>query len=300
MLNGTKAQKAWFDNDALKGKVSRLVIDEAHLIWLWGLRRSEEKSSAHLSRTEAPMRMDYGELWRRLKTFDCPVIAVSGSLPCPAMKRVLDILKIEDDDRVVHVSADLYRPNLRLIRTPMSGGVLQAADAERLFAGRTDLASVPQSLHYSNTRGHTGQTLAKMHAAGKLRVTADSPLARRFHSNTSDSDKALVLADFPQNRTAAVAATSALGLGIDWNVSLVFQYGMCGVADLMQRWGRAGRDSRSTALCVLYTQCGTRKAARSEAAEDVAMSNLAETPVCLWAAILRYFEYVLTRIGNNE
>ena len=143
------------------------------------------------------MRMDYGELWRRLKALNCPVIAVSGSLPRPAMKQVLHSLKIEDDERVVHVSTDLYRPNLRLIRTPMSGGVLQAADAERLFAGRTDLVSIPQSLHYSNTRGHTGQTSSRMHAAGKMRATANSPLARRFHSNTSDFDKALVLADFP-------------------------------------------------------------------------------------------------------
>ena len=295
MLNGTRAQTAWFDNNALKGKVSRVIIDEAHLIWLWGLRRSEDKSSSHLARTEAPMRMDYGELWRRLKALDCPVIAVSGSLPRPAMRQVLRSLKIEDDERVQHVSTDLYRPNLRLIRTPMSGGISQAVDAERLFAGRLDFASMPQSLHYSNTRGHTGQTLSRMHAAGKVRVTAESSLARRFHSNTSDFDKALVLADFPQHRTAAVAATSALGLGIDWNVSIVFQYGMCGVADLMQRWGRAGRDSRHSALCVAYSQAGSRRVAKGDAAEDVAMSNFAQTPVCLWAAILCYFEYVLDR-----
>ena len=74
-----------------------------------------------------------------------------------------------------------------------------------------------------------------------------------------------------------MAATSALGLGIDWNVDLVFQYGMCGVADLMQRWGRAGWDSTRPALCVLYTRRWSRKAAKGEAAEDVAMSNLVVT-----------------------
>ena len=106
-------------------------------------------------------------------------------------------------------------------------------------------------------------------------------------------------------RVATLLATTALGAGLDWNfVRMVFRLGAAEPTQVMQEFGRGGRDGEKS-LCWLFVEDASSSLVVKEKLKmnewkaggerqgqemtpDEAMVVFAHTPVCLWVAMTLY------------
>lgn len=136
------------------------VVDEAHVIYSWGLMESGKarKLSCHKqTQDRAFFRPSYGKLGDRLMaTNKVPLILLSATFPPVAIQEIMKSLKIVDGNMNL-IQGELTRPEIRLIRLPMTRPLISANDLALIFPKKDPVtnADIPPTLIYSGTQNAT-------------------------------------------------------------------------------------------------------------------------------------------------
>ncbi|KAH9814072.1 P-loop containing nucleoside triphosphate hydrolase protein [Melampsora americana] len=279
------------------------VIDEAHLIYYWGLVASGHlKHSACFKNLQdtGVFRPSYGNLFSRLlASEEAPILLMSATCRPKAMDAIKRNLRLGEHNLEVRI-AELVRPEIRLIRVMMQHPLKSAKDLKPFFGNARLIPDedLPPTLLYSGTQNGTWETLCAVNEGrGHPERSSDgnSTCARRYHAATGTDDKTDRASDFVACNFAVICCTMALGLGQNWKlVRRVVVIGRMDPAAVVQMIGRCGRDKRPGVGVMLVEQKRGGVGAKNDLKEfgppelmsdDERMDALAITPVCLRVAI---------------
>ncbi|EFP79530.2 uncharacterized protein PGTG_05851 [Puccinia graminis f. sp. tritici CRL 75-36-700-3] len=286
-----------FFSEEFQDILSLVVVDEAHMIYLWGLVASKQsKSLIIFARLEdqAVFRPGYGHLGTRIMaTNNIPVLLLSATCRPVSVSAITTSLMLQPSD-INMIDGELTRPEIRLVRVTMQSTLSSCDDLLRIFAPNNLISagdSVPMII-YSGTRNWTFQVMKVVNEARNTPKHEYDPhdgFIRRYHSVTSDEDKLRVMDDFGCGKVPVISATMALGLGQNLKrVRCVVHMGRGDPAAIGQMVGRCGRDG-NVGLGLLFME-PTRKNGRNafsdfdvgmDQNDDARMDALAVTTVCL-------------------
>ncbi|PLW42578.1 hypothetical protein PCASD_05306 [Puccinia coronata f. sp. avenae] len=293
--------KIWEDvyfSSAFQNRLSLVVIDEAHMIYIWGLVKSGP--GKHLAKMYGRQqdvgifRPSYGNLGGQLQSRNnIPILLLSATCRPIAVKAIKESLRL-DDSEIDILRGELTRPEIRIIRVQMDYSLSSCLDLIKVFPSINDVRNedlIP-ALVYSGSRIKTLTAMEVISRAREIPGDAFNPhstCARRYHSCTGDRDKVDCVAGFSNGDFPIFSCTMALGLGQNWKrVRMVTHLGRGDPASIIQMVGRAGRDGRP-GLAVLFVEKNRRNGKNSLDAfvtgapqiDDDQMDALAITPVCL-------------------
>jgi len=248
---------------SFQNRLALVVIDEAHMIYVWGLVESgTAKSSvaAHLRFGDFGIfRPSYGKLGPQLLfRNDKPILLLSATCWPVAVEAIKASLKLTDSS-VDIIRGELTRPEIRIIRVTMANSLASALDILKIFSSKSDVpdASMVPTLVYSGSRNRTLTVLEVIDRARETPGGAfipNSTCTRRFHSCTGEADKITCVDDFAQGKFPVISCTMALGLGQNWKqVRLVSHMGSGDPASIGQMIGRCGRDGKQ-GLAVMFVE----------------------------------------------
>ncbi|EHS63911.1 uncharacterized protein PGTG_20892 [Puccinia graminis f. sp. tritici CRL 75-36-700-3] len=164
-----KIWDAVYFSSKFQNRLALVVIDEAHMVYIWGLVASGQgkKAAAILIRYQdiGIFRPCYGNLgghllFRNNKT----ILLLSATCRPVAIKAIKASLKL-DDDHVDMIHGELTRPEIRIIRIPMEKSLASSLDLIKLFPSASDVSNsdlVP-SLVYSGSRNRTLTVMEVIH-----------------------------------------------------------------------------------------------------------------------------------------
>ncbi|EFP83352.2 uncharacterized protein PGTG_08538 [Puccinia graminis f. sp. tritici CRL 75-36-700-3] len=296
LLNNPIFRDIYFDTN-FQSRLSLVVVDEAHMVYVWGLVASGESKglNSHSRHGERGVfRPGYGELAARLMANNgTPLLMMSATCRPIAIRKILESFKL-NMDMVEFVRAELTRPEIRILRINMKYSLASSDDLAGLYSSQeqTPDSEIIPTLIYSTTKNLTGQVLEVLNRARESHHGEDDPFskfARRYHSATGDLDKSDVINDFTNGVFPVVSSTMALGLGQNWKrVRSVIHMGRGDPASICQMLGRCGRDGKP-GLAIMFVE-PNRKNGKNCVADftnvkfqndDDRMDALAITPVCL-------------------
>jgi superfamily II DNA helicase RecQ len=315
-LNNEMFTELYF-NTKFQGCLVLNVVDEAHMIYSWGLVASgkAKKSSAHKQHQDkALFRPSYGDMGSRLMATESSLLLMLSATCQPlAVKAILKCLQIPKENmRFVH--AKLTRPEIRILRFAMGHSLKSTHDLLEMFGPQDDTPNecLPPTLVYSGTQNATLQVMkvinhARQTTTGKF--NPNSTLIRRYHSCTGDLDKEDTVNGFEKKEFPMISCTMALGLGQNWKrVCRVFHMGRGDPSSICQMMGCCGRDGKP-GIAVLFmepkrwfginnTNAVTKP---NKQLDDTRMDCLAITPMCLRIAFSMdnlYVEFCLASLVN--
>ncbi|KAA1131707.1 ATP-dependent DNA helicase sgs1 [Puccinia graminis f. sp. tritici] len=293
-----KIWEAVYFSRKFQNRLALIVVDEAHMIYIWGLVESGhgKKAAAILLRFQdiGIFRPCYGNLGGHLLFRDNkPILLLSATCRPVAIEAIKKSLKLNNEDIDV-IQAELTRPEIRLIRIPMEKSLASSLDLIKVFPSAHDVgnADLVPTLVYSGSRNRTLTVMEVVDRARETPLSCMDPhntCVQRFHSCTGDLDKVRCVDQFANGTFPIISATMALGLGQNWKrVRMVAHMGRGDPAQIAQMLGRCGRDGRM-GLGLMFVEKTrrsgkntvnqfTRGAAQSD--ED-RIDALAITPVCL-------------------
>jgi ATP-dependent DNA helicase RecQ len=204
--------------------VSLLAVDEAHCISEWG--------------------HDFRPSYRRVRAIrealGQPQTVALTATATPAVRRdIEEQLGLREPAIVV---SGFDRANLRWHVVPTKN------DAQKDATLCTLLERVPgPAIIYASTRKAVDRVALMLDRAGVS--------ARAYHAGLDDDERRDVQDAFLSERTRAIVATNAFGMGIDKaNVRLVVHYAMPGSLEAYyQEAGRAGRDAGPSECVLLHS-----------------------------------------------
>ncbi|KAA1125442.1 hypothetical protein PGTUg99_012425 [Puccinia graminis f. sp. tritici] len=278
-----------------------IVVDEAHMVYLWGLVASKHsKTLIIFARLEdqAIFRPAYGHIGTRLMATDnVPILLLSATCRPEAVSAITSCLMLQPGDLSM-IDGELTRPEIRFIRVYMESTLSSCDDLLRIFAPHTTTPAkeaVPMII-YSGTRNRTFQVMRVVNEARDTPKHEYDPLdgfIRRYHAVTGDDDKQRTISDYGEGAVPVISATMALGLGQNLKrVRCVIHMGRGDPAAIVQMVGRCGRDG-NVGLGLLFME-PTRKNGRNDVSEfgpgrtqddDGRMDALAVTKCCLRIAL---------------
>jgi superfamily II DNA helicase RecQ len=142
-----------------------VVVDEAHLIYHWGMVKSarRKKKSSALGRHEdrGIFRPSYGNLYSNLQARNgAPILLLSATCPPRPLRAIQRNLRL-DSTKLVILQGELTCPEIRIICVFMKGSMTLFTDLEDLYSPISDIPNkkVVPSLIYFSTRRKTGQVL---------------------------------------------------------------------------------------------------------------------------------------------
>lgn len=209
--------------------VSLLVIDEAHCISTWGhdFRPSYRRILDAVTR--------FGELRPELR-----VLALTATADARTERDVADLLGAGGAPLAVHRQG-MDRPNLSLAVTPVQG---LAAKLETLLAVMRGVEGC--AVLYCATRDQT-EIVAGYLAANGVPVVA-------YHAGLEPTRKRQLQEGFTTGAIPMIAATNALGMGIDKpDIRFIAHVDVPGsITAYYQEVGRAGRDGQAATGLLLF------------------------------------------------
>ncbi|KAA1110508.1 ATP-dependent DNA helicase sgs1 [Puccinia graminis f. sp. tritici] len=299
-LNSKLFKSIYFSSE-FQNRLALVVVDEAHMIYIWGLVESSTAKhlmSAHFCHEDSGIfRPSYGKLGAQLLfRNNQPILLLSATCRPVAVDAIMNSLKLNDQS-VDILRGELTRPEIRMVRVPMENSLASGLDVIKLFPSSIDVSDsemVP-CLVYSGSRN---QTMTVLDVISRARETPGSTMlpnsscARRFHSCTGEEDKITTVDDFAEGKYPVISCTMALGLGQNWKrVCIVAHMGRGDPASICQMIGRCGRDGKP-GLAVMFVEKSRRggknrldQFTRGAAQNDLdRMDAMAITPVCLRVA----------------
>ncbi|EFP82689.2 uncharacterized protein PGTG_08885 [Puccinia graminis f. sp. tritici CRL 75-36-700-3] len=263
-LNNKLWDTVYFSTE-FQQRLALVVVDEAHMIYLWGLVQSNgRRVNAVFIRLEdiGIFRPSYGKLALHLQCRNkAPILMLSAT-------------------------CELSRKEIRIIRIKMNFSLRSNLDLLNVFPTKKKLSDddlVP-TLIYSGTRARTLTVLQVLDMARGTPQNCLDPnntLARRFHACTGDKDKVDVVEGFSKGQFPIISSTMALGLSQNWKrVRCVIHMGRADPANIMQMIGRCGRDGKD-GLAILFVE-GNRKGGKNSiddvVVQAVVRNKTAKTP----------------------
>ncbi|KAG1669021.1 hypothetical protein FOA52_000615 [Chlamydomonas sp. UWO 241] len=262
------------------GLLSRIVIDEAHCVSIWG----------------HDFRPDYKALGSMRKSYPgVPIMAATAT----ATEQVrADILKTLGMRGARVFTGSFFRSNLRFTVVDKQSGV-DDNDRPQPFAQLIDYileqGEGACGIVYCLSRDES-ETVARMVRAGGIS-------AAHYHAGMNPKARQDVQNSWRAGATQVVVATIAFGMGIDKpNVRFVVHFTMSkAVEGYFQEAGRAGRDGIDSECIVFYSprdkprlmnliRMGPRKSAAASAAQLETMIDYCEQEKrCRHDILLRYF-----------
>ncbi|OAV93326.1 hypothetical protein PTTG_00926, partial [Puccinia triticina 1-1 BBBD Race 1] len=238
-----------FFSEEFQARLSLIVVDEAHMVYMWGLVESGESKqlNSHGKHQDiTAFRPCYGQLAEQfMATFRVPILLQSATCRPIAVKAILRSLKLKEDE-VTFVRGELSRKEITILRVTME-----------------------QSM------------------ASPLTMQVFT-FARRYHLCTGDKAKEELVNHFVNGAFPVISSTMALGLGQNWQrVARVVHVGRGDPATLFQMIGQCGRGG-NPGLAILFVE-QTRKNGKNDLSDfenpefqndDDRMDALAITPVC--------------------
>jgi len=205
-----------------RARISLFAVDEAHCISEWGHN----------------FRPDYLKLAERARELAAERVLALTATATPAV--VADIragFGIEEVDAVV---TGFYRPNLKLLTTPV-----KAADRDAKIVERLRECPAGSTIVYV-TLQRTALRIAALLARAGLP-------ARPYHAGMSAEERVAVQEWWAGSAESIVVATIAFGMGIDKaDVRYVYHYNLPkSLESYSQEIGRAGRDGNES-ICELF------------------------------------------------
>jgi superfamily II DNA helicase RecQ len=296
-LNNLTFVNIYFSNE-FQTKLVLVVVDEAHMIYSWGLVENGQRHLKTLVRhqDQSPFRPSFGSLSAQLLTKNlAPILLMSATCRPPAIEAIKKNLKLLDN-HIDLLKSELTRPEIRIIRILMNHSLKSCLDILQIY-GLKELVpdeDVVPALIYTGTRA---LTLTVLEVLDKARGTPNlgsnlapySTFARRYHACTGDLDKQDAINGFSKGKIPILACTLALGMGQNWKlVRQVVHMGRGDPSLICQMIGRCGQDGRP-GLAIMFVEQNRPKGKNKvdeftpgqiQSDED-RMDALAVTPVCL-------------------
>ena len=215
-----------FNNERFLSLLSRcriplFAVDEAHCISEWG----------------HAFRPDYLKLARAAKKLGVPrVLALTATATPKVLEDVGRAFRVPVENRVV---TGFYRPNLKVLTSPVSAGERDALLLERLASPRRPKG--PTIVYV--TQQKEAERVAELLSEGGFE-------ARPYHAGMDPEERAGVQEWWGAAEGGIVAATIAFGMGIDRaDVRYVYHFNLAkSLEGYSQEIGRAGRDGKASVV----------------------------------------------------
>lgn len=215
-----------------RGGLTRLVIDEAHCVSIWG----------------HDFRPDYLHIAQAHKDLGGPpIMALTATAPPQVRHDIQRQLfgisgSARQREQFQIITTDTFRPNLKL------SAIRAANNDERLDYLITlcrDLVKTGSGLVYARTRRRCEEVAELLRSHG-IR-------AEHYHAGVSNRDE--LQERFMANDIQVVVATIAFGMGVDKpDIRFVIHHGLPdSVEAYYQEVGRAGRDGKASRCVLIYT-----------------------------------------------
>lgn len=233
-------------------RLAYFAVDEAHLVSAWGLRKDGKKQKGTAASATA-FRKEFAELGnlRTLLGSTVPFLVLSGTLPPDVLADVKERLFLVDP---VFVDAGIDRPNLPMHRLRAEHAIGSFFDLLCFIPlAATTPADLPTTIFYVSSRREANLLTSFVREHLPFRDALDAPCVKSYHAGFSTAYKRRTMRRFKEGGIRFLVATIAAGMGMNVpNVRRVVNYGKpTSLVDLVQRWGRAGRDGKAAEVVVI-------------------------------------------------
>ncbi|KAI0309763.1 P-loop containing nucleoside triphosphate hydrolase protein [Amylostereum chailletii] len=293
-INGhsTRLQTLLKDNTTFRCNVARLVVDEAHLIYLWGLPSSDKAA--------------FREAWSRISDLhiklpaSTPVLLLSATAPPHMITAWEKTLHLRENYKVLRYTSN--RSNQFYAIHPVHGDLKDFRNLRMLVPRNIEAAG---SISLEQLIANLRKTLVFVDSMDLIRASAKGlyllfPLwirpalirrniIRTYYSGMSRYQLDKVFEEFKNGDCKILVATSAFSQGVNVpDIEIVIQYGLCQwVEELVQRFGRNARLPHIHGLSLLLAEpwawTPSGKPGPKELRTSTAMKAYATSSTCLRA-----------------